>query len=222
MKRMLLAIAVAFLAVGVGMSHASPAVACPGGTFPADGSQNGVGPFSVTAGTTVTLSASNNSSSPSTEVSLNGATVFGQGSASTTVTAAVAEDVSGFVIGNGGGTVTWTVSYNGAGCGTTYFNPGDGRVTGNPWDRVAAWCNADNLDVWGIQNDSAGVDLYRFPYTDLIAAGAKGITRNVEPNGTVFASLDSNNNFFIAWYGGPSGATGIGGFAKTFTCNVPR
>jgi hypothetical protein len=107
-----------------------------------------------------------------------------------------------------------------------FFNPGDGRIDPRPGDRLAVYCNPGanppNVDVWGVLNDSSGRRLYTFPFSDLVKAGAKGITKKVEPLGTIFLSVDANNNFFAVWTGGPAAATGTRDFTKAFTCGFTR
>ena len=103
---------------------------------------------------------------------------------------------------------------------------GDGRVDAHAGDRLAIWCNTTqkppNLDVWGIFNDSQGHRLFKFNFADLVKAGPKGEFKNIEPFGTLFASVDANNNFYVAWFGGPAGATGDKDFAKSFICPFVR
>jgi hypothetical protein len=114
---------------------------------------------------------------------------------------------------------------SGAGAGK-FFNPGDGRVDPRPGDRLAVYCNTGanppNVDVWGVLNDSSGRRLFTFTFSDLVKAGAKGITKKVEPLGTIYLSVDANNWFVAVWTGGPAAATGTKDFAKSFTCNFAR
>ncbi len=100
----------------------------------------------------------------------------------------------------------------------TFFNPGDGRVDPRPGDRVAVYCSADKITVYGVLNDSRGVFLATFSHADLIQAGAAGITKKVEPRGTVIISLSGTSSFYVRWTGGPAAATGVKSFAKAFTC----
>ena len=101
-----------------------------------------------------------------------------------------------------------------------WFSPGDDRVDPRPGDRVAVYCRADKLTVYGILNDSKGAFLATFSHADLIKAGAKGITKRVEPLGTIFASLSGTSSFYVRWTGGPAAATGVKDFAKAFVCNL--
>ncbi len=64
--------------------------------------------------------------------------------------------------------------------------------------------------------------LFTFTYADLVAAGAKGITKNVEPLGTISLRVDANNNFLASWTGGPAAATGVKDFAKSFKCDFAQ
>ena len=123
---------------------------------------------------------------------------------------------------------TFVVVDNSADCngGGTFFNPGDGRVEPQPGDRVVVYCNTSanlpTLDVWGVTDDSQGHELYQFSFANLRRGGAKGIWKRVEPLGSVFASVDANNQFVVQWFGGPAGATGSKDFAKSFTCDFKR
>jgi hypothetical protein len=103
-------------------------------------------------------------------------------------------------------------------CGATFFNPNDGRVDPRPGDRVAAYCGATTLAIWGVTNDSVGHLLFTFNKADLVAAGASGILKKVEPLGSVFAAVNADGVYTVRWYGGPAAATGTKDFAKTFTC----
>jgi hypothetical protein len=125
--------------------------------------------------------------------------------------------------------VAYTNSYDCPGlpfASGTFFDPGDGRVDPRPGDRLAIYCNpggsSPNVDVWGVLNDSTGRRLYTFAFSDLVKAGAKGITQKVEPLGTIYLRVDANNNFLASWTGGPAAATGVRDFAKSFTCNFAR
>ncbi len=123
-------------------------------------------------------------------------------------------------------TRTYTVQNYGSGAGSTFYNPGDGRVDPRPGDRLAVYCNTGanppTVDVWGVLNDSSGRRLFTFTFASLVAAGDKGITRKVEPLGTIFLRVDANNNFLASWTGGPAAATGVKDFAKSFTCAFAR
>jgi hypothetical protein len=126
-----------------------------------------------------------------------------------------------------GGGFTGTGTYNPGACPSgTFFNPNDGRVDPRPGDRLAVYCNTGanppNVDVWGVLNDSSGRRLFTFTFSDLVKAGAKGITKKVEPLGTIHLSVDANNRFLAVWTGGPAAATGTKDFTKSFTCDFSR
>lgn len=95
-----------------------------------------------------------------------------------------------------------------------FFNPGDNRVDPRPGDRLAVWCNQpDTLVVYGIDNNSRGFPLTTFSNAAIRVAGSNGLTRNLGSTGTVSVSEDNQNNFWLAWNGGP-----YGNFAKGFSC----
>ena len=120
----------------------------------------------------------------------------------------------------------YTLVDNSINCGgTAFFNPGDSRANPLPGDRVAVYCNTaaspSTLDVWGVTDDSQGHHLFTFRISDLLSAGSQGISKKVEPLGTVVASLDGNGNFTAQWFGGPASATGQGDFFKQGQCSLP-
>ncbi len=97
----------------------------------------------------------------------------------------------------------------------------DSRADPRPGDRIAVYCDGfDTLVVWGIDNDSKGFPLTTFSYHQLRQAGLKGLTRNLGTLGSVSASVDDQNNFWVAWNGSTFGANGQPGlgFAKGFRC----
>jgi hypothetical protein len=97
----------------------------------------------------------------------------------------------------------------------TFFNPGDSRVDPRPGDRVIAYCNDNGIiDVWGIKDDSTGYRLTTFAYEDVAAAGSTGLTTFLGGSESVSISADSQDNFWLAWNGGP-----YGNFAKGFACD---
>jgi hypothetical protein len=111
---------------------------------------------------------------------------------------------------------------------------GDGRVDGKCWDRIAVYCNTSanppNLDVWGIDTTSKGFRLTTFPFSDIAAAGPRGLTKNLGSLGKVSVMVDANNSFWVAWNGKVSVPSGSfiadgqpnHGFAKGFQCNFAR
>jgi hypothetical protein len=153
-------------------------------------------------------------------------------------------NASGWTSLNGTATITVTVAGAGSavltvncvtkaysvqnfgGSGGLFYNPGDGRVDPRPGDRLAVYCNTaanpPSVDVWGVLNDSSGRRLFTFTFASLVAAGEKGITKKVEPLGTIFLRVDANNHFLASWTGGPAAATGVKDFAKSFTCDFAR
>ena len=64
--------------------------------------------------------------------------------------------------------------------------------------------------------------LTTFKFADLVAAGPQGITKDLGGNGKLSAMVDDQNNFYVAWNGGPFGATGRDSFAKPFNCAFKR
>ncbi len=117
------------------------------------------------------------------------------------------------------------------------FSPGDGRVNPLTGDRLAIYCNNDNLDVWGIDSNEQGFHLTAFSLPEL--QGTKAVTHLTE-NGVVTLKLDSpaqthwaNASFdatvqslfvdvsavyHVAWTGGSFGANGQGAFYKVVPC----
>lgn len=110
------------------------------------------------------------------------------------------------------------------------FNPRDGRVEPKPADRVAVYCAGPELKVWGIGPDSVGFPIATFPFADIVNAGRGGISISKPGLGTVSVSVDSQNNFWLAWQGNISVSAGQfyadgtakNGYAKGFTCAVPK
>jgi len=107
------------------------------------------------------------------------------------------------------------------------FDPGDSRVSALPGDRIAFYCNAgtsgpmaNTIDMWSISPTGNGQRLTTFKYKDVVAAGAKGLSRDLGVNGTVFIIVDPSGKYFYSgWLGGPYQATGLGDFAKSFVCS---
>ncbi len=97
----------------------------------------------------------------------------------------------------------------------------DGRADPRPGDRIAVYCDGlDTLVVWGIDYASKGFPLTTFSYRQLRRAGSRGLTQRLGNLGSVSASVDNQNNFWVAWHGGPLRADGVAdlGFAKGFQC----
>lgn len=106
----------------------------------------------------------------------------------------------------------------------TFFDPKDGRKNGWPGDRVVVWCNLDDriLDVYGVNNEGRGFPLTTFNFKDVVKAGIKGVTKNLGVTGSISLSVDNQNNFWLAWNGGPFNANGQGDWAKGFNCPFKR
>jgi hypothetical protein len=60
--------------------------------------------------------------------------------------------------------------------------------------------------------------LHEYENTD----GLHILSKNLQVNGKLDISVDAQNNFYVAWSGGPFGANGQGSFAKAFKCNFAR
>jgi len=109
--------------------------------------------------------------------------------------------------------------------GTTWFNPGDARVSPTAGDRVAVYCNtnttgarANTIGILGIDDNGKGIPLALVNYSDLVKAGGKGIIVSAEPNGSIVIWMTSPNNFLVKWWGGQWDASGSGDFRKRFSC----
>lgn len=121
----------------------------------------------------------------------------------------------------GGGTLTLNaVVQDCYGAGSEYYNPGDDRVDPYPTERVVVYCDQvfRGIDVWGIRPNSEGFPLASFDFDELTLAGPGGMRVAVKDYGFVTASLDVQGNFYVAWQGGPYGATGLYEFSKRFRC----
>jgi hypothetical protein len=111
------------------------------------------------------------------------------------------------------------------GGGTTWFNPGDSRISAAAGDRVAVYCNtnttganANTIGILGIDDNGKGIPLALVKYSDLVKAGGKGIMVSAEPNGSIVIWMTSPNNFLVKWWGGQWDASGYGDFKKRFSC----
>ncbi len=123
---------------------------------------------------------------------------------------------------NGGGlsdTYTCGAASNSA---PQFWSPDDGRV--NSWmaDRIAVYCQDNQVKIYGINNDSQGFLLAAFPYEEIKAAGPKGVIRDRGINGIVSINTDGQGDFYVAWNGGQFSATGQGPYAKLFSCTFPQ
>lgn len=70
----------------------------------------------------------------------------------------------------------------------TFFDPGDGRYDPRPGDRVAAYCEAKRLVVYGVAGNSRGFLLGVFDFEALKAAGEEGIYLDKGVDGVVSAA----------------------------------
>ncbi len=68
------------------------------------------------------------------------------------------------------------------------FNPGDGRINPMTGDRVAIYCNADSVDVWGIDSSETGFYMTTFTLNEL---EAKSAVTHKTSEGNVTLKLDS-------------------------------
>ncbi len=120
--------------------------------------------------------------------------------------------------------------------GGSSFSPGDGRVNPLAGDRVAVYCNSNNITVWGIDTENNGLPLATFSMTELLAKSAT----HTSPEGTVTLYMDSpaqthigyttssdtstslivdqGTQYHVTWVGGHYGADGSAPFLKTFSC----
>jgi hypothetical protein len=107
-----------------------------------------------------------------------------------------------------------------------FYNPGDNRVDPRPGDKIAVWCNPNDvppsLVIYGRNNENTSFLLAKFIFADLVKAGPKGLSKNLGADGVISAMVDDGNNFWVAWNGGKYKATGKGDFAKGFKCDFRR
>jgi hypothetical protein len=117
------------------------------------------------------------------------------------------------------------------------FNPDDGRISPLTGDRVAVFCRANGVDVWGVDSSNNGVYLTSFSALELKSESA---VTHTTPRGAVtlrFGSaaqthygydtdkattlsliVDKGAQYSIAWAGGSYAANGVGKFIKGFSC----
>jgi hypothetical protein len=102
----------------------------------------------------------------------------------------------------------------------SFFNPGDCRIDPKPWDKLAICCEASRLVVYAVRPDSRGFFISYFDYADLKEVGLSGIYNDRGIDGVISASVDEQDNFWVAWNGGQYNANGQpkDGYAKGFTC----
>lgn len=101
-----------------------------------------------------------------------------------------------------------------------FFDPGDGRYDPRPGDRIAAYCEANRLVVYGVNNQSRGFLLGNFGFEELKRAGEEGIYLDRGVDGIVSASMGPEGYIWVAWTGGQYNASGRAGhgFAKLVFC----
>lgn len=87
-------------------------------------------------------------------------------------------------------------------------------------DRVFAYCNPNNIEIYGVTPEETGFSLAVFSYATLYARGAGQVSAQT-PMGQVVLSYDLQGNFRVQWFGGPYFATGNDTFTKTFSCPMP-
>ena len=102
------------------------------------------------------------------------------------------------------------------------FNPYDGRTVARAGDRLAVYCYAAyrEIEVWGVDDNSAGIYLNTFDYDDVLAAGTQGMTVGLGANGSLSLTVDNQYNFVLYW-NGPFNASHHGDFSKSFNCAYP-
>ncbi len=103
-----------------------------------------------------------------------------------------------------------------------WFNPGDGRVNGQPGDRLVVDCDEDRIIVYGVNDESLGFLLAAFSNEEVLAAGPAGIYVDLGEEGVLSISGDGVGNFWAAWNGGKFNATGQGDWAKGFHCDFSQ
>ncbi len=121
--------------------------------------------------------------------------------------------------------------------GGSPFGPNDNRINPLTGDRLAVYCNSDNVQVLGVDNNSAGFYLTTFNLSELMSSKA---AVHSTANGTVSLKMDSpaqthwgyatdqstalslitdvGTQYHITWTGGAYGADGSSSFVKTFSC----
>jgi len=112
-----------------------------------------------------------------------------------------------------------------------WFDPGDIRVDGWAQDRLAVYCrDAQTIQVIGIGANGKGAGVVLFNVSDVIAAGARGLTARLvsytDPSvdlGLITIQMTVNDGvttFYVAWNGGILNATGQGDFKKMFVTPI--
>jgi hypothetical protein len=101
-----------------------------------------------------------------------------------------------------------------------FFNPGDGRYDPQPGDRLAAYCEAKRVLIYGVNRNSRGFLMGIFEFEALKQAGEKGIYLDKGVDGILSASMGPQGHIWVAWTGGQYNASGRPehGFAKLVKC----
>lgn len=113
----------------------------------------------------------------------------------------------------------------GSGTTVTWCNlSGDGRLNSTCSDRIAVYCNTQdvppNVDVWVIDNSGQGHELTTIPLPTLSQVPSGTYAKALGANGVVYAGIDANGSGYVALQGGPYNGTALGDWAKTFTCKA--
>jgi hypothetical protein len=117
------------------------------------------------------------------------------------------------------------------------FNPNDGRISPLTGDRVAVFCRANGVDVWGVDSSNNGVYLTSFSAQELMSQVAVSHTTtrgavtlrfnsaaqthygyDTDKTTTLSLIVDKGAQYSIAWAGGSYAANGVGAFIKGFSC----
>jgi hypothetical protein len=101
-----------------------------------------------------------------------------------------------------------------------FFDPGDGRYDPQPGDRLAAYCEAKRVLIYGVNRNSRGFLMGIFEFEALKQAGEKGIYLDKGVDGILSASMGPQGHIWVAWTGGQYNASGRPehGFAKLVKC----
>jgi hypothetical protein len=104
----------------------------------------------------------------------------------------------------------------------SFFDPGDGRYDPRPGDRLAAYCEAKRVLIYGVNNQSRGFLLGAFEFEALKQAGEEGIYLDKGQDGILSASMSPSGHIWVAWTGGQYNASGRPehGFAKLVRCGT--
>lgn len=96
----------------------------------------------------------------------------------------------------------------------------DGRIDGRQGDRIAIYCNATGVEVYGITPGGSGIKLGAWPYAELLAVGLGGRNYPSESpeGGSVTVGADPTGLVRASWIGGIYDASGSPPFAKLVTC----